>query len=764
MLKFKKVSIMALFVLLVFSASAFAHVTLILKAPSNLPLNSSGLSIRVYEGTGTDTLTELLPESTSALEYVYKFPWPGTFNYRVTSSPASLYYGATKLFYFTEDDVISELVVSQDLESGPRPSGPETWGAASVNIFTDQIIENLFNTSTLTGFPAGGLQTPTFTTPKGHWQVTTQQDLMDFVGNVAATYGKAHLFSLGKSPLLNYDIPIIIVTNETIPAGSSFEEAAEIIRDGGKPTFFHQGQIHGDEASGCEGALQMLLDVVGPYGAKYLEKVNYVCVPRFNVEGGARWTRSSTTPVIDMNRDHLRMRAPEVRMVHKGYLELMPEVTMDGHEIGYYTVTSTTTRTTAAYATGGVTDLESTPSTSMINPSMALNDYALDVYGVNMHNGLAAAGIRSNHYENANNGWTANHGIGRAYYGLMGSVSFLVEVRGLSSLLMARRAYAHVLAAKILFETLYDKADETKALVVAGRKAVKDLGEIYDPNVKIPLYQYASGAGTAYMNTGAKTPGSRYSIYETKRHQADMLGNLVKVSSTDANMVNKAHAINDATHFERSRPTAYVIPKGITETAVNSGDYAINYDYLLDSLKANRVEYYEVKLGQKAPLRQYFYVSGNGTTGITPNATPNTNVLRADLRAEEEVTLTEGAYVIPLDQVAGAVAVAIFEPDISNSNGYNASVAQSLSGTEGLAVVFHSQANNNYPYYRLEKSFPRKVLPPDEPGCPIVIPPCIDLPPCVEDKIEEVLDCLGCNAGFGLLALIFAIPFVWRKK
>ncbi|MCL1875006.1 MAG: hypothetical protein FWF87_01950 [Synergistaceae bacterium] len=755
MLKFRKVSIIALFVLLVFSASAFAHVTLILRAPTGLPLNSTGLSIRVYEGTGTDTLTELLPESTSALEYVYKFPWSGTFNYRVTSSPASLYYGATKLFYFTDDDVNSELVVSQDLESGVRPGGTETWDTSSVSIFTDQILNKLFGTSTLAGFPAGGLQTPTFTTPKGHWQVTTQEDLMNFVGNIAATHAKAHLFSLGKSPTLNYDIPIVIVTNETIPAGSTFEEAAKLIRKSGKPTFFHQGQIHGGETSGCEGAMQMLLDVVGSYGEKYLEKVNYVCVPRFNVEGAARYTRASLVPVIDMNRDHLRMRANEVRLVHKGYLELMPEVTMDGHEIGYYTVTSTTNRTAPAYATGGITDLESTPSTSLINPSLALNDFALDVYGVNMHDGLAAAGIRSNHYENASNGWTANHGIGRAYYGLMGSVSFLVEVRGTASLLMARRAYAHVLAAKILLETLYDKADETKALVAAARADVIKIGKKFDANVKVPLYQYASGAGTAYMTSGDETPGSRYSLYKTTRHQAYLSGDLLPT-------VVKAHAMNDATHFERSRPTAYVIPKGITETTVNSGDYAINYDFLLGSLEANRVEYYSIAKDYKAPLKQYFYVSGNGTTGITPTATINANVLRADLRAEEEVTFPDGAYVIPLDQEAGAVALAIFEPDISNSNGYNASVAQSLTGDEGLAVVFHSQATKDYPYYRLERDNPRDVLK-EEGGCTI-IPPCIDIPPCVEDKIEEVLDCLGCNAGFGLLALIFAIPFVWRKK
>jgi hypothetical protein len=746
--------IMALFVLLAFSTCALAdHVHLTLKAPAGVSLNAQGLTLSLYQGTGTTNRID--PQTTSANEYFYSLVDPGTYNYRVSSSPNTLYYGVTKILHFTEEEHKNEAEIEIVVDTGPRPQGTETFGPASVSIFTNQIINKLFGTvGVLAGFPADGLKTPTFTTQKGKFEVATQTDLMTFVSNIVANNPKAHLYSLGKTQTLNYDIPIVIVTNSFIPAGASFEQAAKAIRDSGKPTFFHQGSIHGDEESAAEGAMAMLLEVVGSYGAPLLEKVNYVCVPRFNVEGAARWTRSSITPVIDMNRDHLRLRAPEVRMVHKGYLEIMPEVTMDGHEIGYFTVSSTISADAPAYATGGITDLESTPSTSMINPSSELNDLALDVYGVRLHGELATGGIRSNHYENASNGWTANHGIGRAYYGLMGSVSFLVEVRGTGSLLMARRAYAHVLAAKSLMETLYANDTLTRNLVKQAREDVIKQGKVYNPNVMVPLYQYASGAGTAYMNTGAETPGSRYSKYATQRHQADMLGNLMKVNLTDSNAVVKTHAINDATHFERSRPTAYVIPKGIADTTVNSGDYAINYGYLIEMLKANRIEYYEIKEGYVAPVRQYYYVSGNGTTQITPTATINTNVLRAGLRDEEKVTFTNGAYVIPLDQEAGAVAVSTFEPDVSNSNGYNASVAQSLTGAEGLAVVFQSSVTNNYPYYRLEKSNPRDVLVDKDKECKTEIPECI----------EEILDTMGCNAGFGLLILIFAAPFIARKR
>jgi len=151
-------------------------------------------------------------------------------------------------------------------------------------------------------------------------------------------------------------------------------------------------------------------------------------------------------------------------------------------------------------------------------------------------------------------------------------------------------------------------------------------------------------------------------------------------------------------------------------------------------------------------LRRYYRSdTGNNTTGS----------MTAELRAEEEVTFDEGAYVVPMDQVAGAVIAMLFEPDTAGSASYNSSVSQSVSGAEGFALMFHDFTTRDYPHYRLEKSDPYTWLPPDTPPddpCKPVIPPCI------EDKIEDFLDCMGCNAGYGLLALVFAIPFVLRKR
>jgi hypothetical protein len=452
-------------------------------------------------------------------------------------------------------------------------------------------------------------------------------------------------------------------------------------------------------------------------------------------------------------------------MVHSAYLAIMPEVTQDGHELGSYsagTHASSTTRQPGV-TNQGITlnhDIESTPSTSMNNPSMAVVNYALNLYAKNLFETLLASKIFIDHYEGGSNGWTANNGIGRAYYGLMGSISFLTETRGQNvGVNMSRRAYSQMSAAKSFLNTLYDNIEETKALVAKARDDVVAQGRVFDENVLVYLNQTASGNTTNFRNTGVEQSGSKYTIYKGAARTIDLVGNEMTPTGSSATNVTKSLALNDASNRNRPRPTAYVVPKGIVKTTapgtttITSADgYAINYEYLLNSMKWNHIEFYEIDPGTSADLKQYYRSDSLNTTS---------GAITAGLRSEDRVVFEEGAYVVPLDQVAGAVAVALFEPDISNANGYNAGVSQTVSGPEGFALVYHDVTNRNYPYYRFEKNNPRDVL-----KSPVVLPPDPPLPPgfSLPPRIEDALDTLGCNAGFGLLILIFAIPLALKRS
>jgi len=379
-------------------------------------------------------------------------------------------------------------------------------------------------------------------------------------------------------------------------------------------------------------------------------------------------------------------------MVHKAYLLTMPEVINDSHELTPYTVTTNASSTTrqAGTTTGsgiaiGNQDLQSCPATSLNNPSQEVNNYAFDVFAYNIFTRLQDDGIAIGYY-----GETHNNGIGRAYFGLMGSVSILVEVRGQNAgVNIKRRAYSQLAAAKVMLDTLYEDAENIRDMILRGRANVIQLGSTYDPDVR------------AHLTMTSTKP----SLYRGDTRVVDLLGNNVArtvVTSTE-------NAATGSSRY-RSRPTAYVIPKGITGTPIADGSYtvnatnqySINYEWLLNSMKWNGIEFYEIAPGSAVNLKQYYRSdTSNSTSGS----------IQAGLRSETEVTLPSGAYVVPLDQVTGAVALTLFEPDMAGANSYNASVAQSLGDSEALALITHNTTTRDYPYYRLEATGPREVLP-----------------------------------------------------
>ena len=708
----------ALLAMLAFSTGAEAHVTLRMNAPPGV--NLTGINLSVYPGTSSGTIK--YAEWGNASARGYSFDIPGTYNYRLTGP--SEFITVVKLLHFTQAQIDNNENIEIEARAARKPTGTEPFGPGGIVYnFTDQIEQRLLGTAGLTTFPTGGLQTPTFTTAKGLWQVTTQTDMMTFIQNLETQYpNRVRVLNLGSIPTLNYEMPIVFVSKsvEDIPPGATLEQVTEILRANGRAKFLHQGSIHGNEQSATEGALYMIREMAGRYGEQYLDKIDFICVPRINVEGGARWTRANVFNGVDMNRDHIRLQTPEIQQLHKAYLSLMPEVTMDGHEIYYYAVTSTDVATAEVTATQGITDIESTPCTTMNHPSMELVNFSLNRYAAKLFQDMGAGGLRVNHYENGNNGWTANNSIGRTYYGLMGSISFLIEVRGTDlsgvsgvasgSYVFERRVWSHVLASKSLLETLYDNYDTSRILVAKARASAIAQGNVFNPHNLISLNQSASGNTTAFRNTGIEEAGAKYTSYKAFYHQATMTGDLITP-------VWKSLALNDTAARTRPRPTAYIVPKGITNltqtgaiTVTNTLGNAINYDYLLKMLDGNGIYYYEIPAGTTVDARQYTRTDAGNTTNGT---------ITADLLPEAEATFANGAYVIPLDQEAGAVAVAAFEPDMSNSNGFNASVAQTESGATGLAVIIHDFTTRNYPYYRLEANNPRSILPdPNDNGRP----------------------------------------------
>lgn len=106
-----------------------------------------------------------------------------------------------------------------------------------------------------------------------------------------------------------------------------------------KPTFLLVASQHGNEQSAKEAALWLIRDLTLGELKPMLKKINFLIIPQANPYG-SWFDKRRNEQDLDLNRDHVKLEAPEVEAIHHVFRAWMPEVTMDVHEKGddYYRV------------------------------------------------------------------------------------------------------------------------------------------------------------------------------------------------------------------------------------------------------------------------------------------------------------------------------------------------------------------------------------------------------------------------------------------
>ena len=263
-------------------------------------------------------------------------------------------------------------------------------------------------------------------------------------------------------------------------------------------------------------------------------------------------------------------------------------------------------------------------------------------------------------------GQTANNPIGRAYFGLYDCLSFLVETRGIGAgkTNFERRVFSQETAVLSYLTYAAEHSEEIKELVADAREETIAKGATYDEDDVLVLYQTASG--------------------ET---QTDYEGTLIKynMDGTVHSSETDTMALYDTIERSRIRPTAYVIPADLE-----------NIDKILYILDNQGAEYYRLSDGSRATLEQYYYDGPYEYNGRERG-------IEAGLRDAERVRFSNGAYVIPMDQVAGNVIAMLMEPDVTDSNGYDGSLYQ-------YGVIDYDEETLDFPIYRYTGDNPRETL------------------------------------------------------
>jgi hypothetical protein len=144
-----------------------------------------------------------------------------------------------------------------------------------------------------------------------------------------------------------------------------------------KPTFYLVAAKHGNEQSAKEAALWLIRDLALGDLNPLLKKVNFLIMPQSNPYGN--WfDQRRNEQGLDLNRDHVKLEAPETEAINRVFYLWMPEVTLDIHEKGddFYRV-----------SIGCVSNVNISPSLQEFSREMILSEVKtkLDKKNISFH-------------------------------------------------------------------------------------------------------------------------------------------------------------------------------------------------------------------------------------------------------------------------------------------------------------------------------------------------------------------------------------------
>jgi Zinc carboxypeptidase. len=164
-------------------------------------------------------------------------------------------------------------------------------------------------------------------------------DVIAFLDSLQALGAPFWRGSIGKTTE-GRELPLVVLSR---PRVSSPEEAKRL----GRPIVYVQGNIHAGEVEGKEALLMLIRDLSFAHGPGILDSVVLLAQPIYNADGNERFAsqeknrRSQNGPEmvgtranargLDLNRDYIKVDAPETRASLAAFNEWQPDVFVDLH-------------------------------------------------------------------------------------------------------------------------------------------------------------------------------------------------------------------------------------------------------------------------------------------------------------------------------------------------------------------------------------------------------------------------------------------------
>ncbi|QTX33735.1 SYNERG-CTERM sorting domain-containing protein [Aminithiophilus ramosus] len=486
-----------------------------------------------------------------------------------------------------------------------------------------------------------GIQYDTPGFKDGKRNFTSHKEMIDFINGLSRE--NMTLKTLGEYPD-GFSMPVMIFAENK---ASSPEELLSL----GRPIVWIQAQIHGNEPAAGEAALVLAERLADGDLTPLLKKLSVVMLPRINADGSKRFDRLTfalgkdensaedrNTNMRDMNRDHLLYEVPATRAVHGLFNAYMPHVAIDHHEYG------------PIYRYNGAEYYKFHDILTMFGVNLNIPEtvraMSEELFEVEIAENLQSNGL-SHHWYYTGSGNAITEGgfdarIGRNAFGLLPSISFLVESRGIGIGRedFLRRVYAHVTTAEAILETTADNADTVLEVVEAARNDEINNGATIssDDVLVVTMETVAEPISFDLINTS---------------------GDLVNINIT-GHRARTGHPV-----LERIRPLAYLFSGDVGEKIVEKLIYA-----------GASIE----RFSEDTEVEVEFFIKRNTGYKIS----------------KDEFLFTKDAYVVFMDQPQNGLISQMTEPEASYS--VTGILTDELS-PDLVLPVYRYLASNKLPTY-----------------------------------------------------------------
>ena len=451
--------------------------------------------------------------------------------------------------------------------------------------------------------PVLEINTPAF----GKKGFTNYDDMMNYVNKLVASHPSELALSFIGESQKKKKIPMLVLH-----------------RDNGqeKVKVWFQGGLHGDEPAGTETMLFLLDKMVNDPSYSYLlDKITLTIIPMANIDGYEKQDRYAADG-LDLNRDQVKLLAPESNYLKKAFSNFGAEVAVDFHEYRPFR------KEYNELGSDGVCSIYDAMFMlcGNLNLPQNLREYTQNIFVANAKKSLESNNLSFRDYIAAHkqnnevffNQCTTEARSSTTSFALTNCISALIEIRGvnLQKTSFKRRINTTFLIATSFLKTVYDDA-----------KNIKEVLKI------------ANDANPENLVVVCKKPQENQTI-----RAINLKDNMETSLDIKVNNALKARPV-----LERKRPFAYLIlpeQKKLAEKLTILGIEVLE----LNEDKTLKVEMYTVTSRSVSPEEDEGYKAQKIQTSV----------------ATTDKSFPKGTFIVYLNQKNGKMATEVLEPESEN--------------------------------------------------------------------------------------------------